>query len=155
MPRLSLSLLGPFQACLDDAQVTNFGTDKVRALLAYLAMEAGIPHRRETLADLLWPDRPQKAARRNLRQALSRLGRAMISVRDSDLAATAIGIRPARAKVSAFKTGDRYAEYQLIQKFAPAIRRILSNTEGPFAEIFERFLGGGAASAAPQSQEGK
>ena len=32
----------------------------------------------------------------------SRLGRAMISVRDSDLAATAIGIRPARAKVSAF-----------------------------------------------------
>ena len=60
-----------------------------------------------------------------------------------------------RAKVSAFKSGPRYAEYQLIQKFAPAIRRILSNTEGPFAELFERFLTGGAAPAAPQSQGGK
>ena len=60
-----------------------------------------------------------------------------------------------RAKVSAFKSGPRYAEYQLIQKFAPAIHRILSNTEGPFADIFERFLSGGAAPAGPQSQEGK
>ncbi|MBX2802428.1 MAG: branched-chain amino acid ABC transporter permease [Myxococcales bacterium] len=32
----------------------------------------------------------------------SRLGRSMIAVRDSDLAATALGIRPARAKVTAF-----------------------------------------------------
>ena len=44
-----------------------------------------------------------------------------------------------RAKVSAFGTGERYAEYQLIVKMSPAIRRILSNTEGPFAELFERF----------------
>ena len=77
MPRLSLSLLGPFQVYLDDARLTNFGTDKVRALLAYLAMETGVPHRRETLADLLWPDQPQKAARGNLRQALTRLSRAI------------------------------------------------------------------------------
>lgn len=32
----------------------------------------------------------------------SRLGRAMVAVRDSDLAATALGIRPARVKVGAF-----------------------------------------------------
>ncbi|MEM6929692.1 MAG: branched-chain amino acid ABC transporter permease [Myxococcota bacterium] len=32
----------------------------------------------------------------------SRLGRAMMAVRDSDLAATALGIRPARVKVAAF-----------------------------------------------------
>ena len=60
-----------------------------------------------------------------------------------------------RAKVSAFKSGPRYAEYQLIQRFAPAIRRILSNTEGPFVELFERFLSGDATPAAPHSQEGK
>lgn len=44
-----------------------------------------------------------------------------------------------KAKVSAFKTGEKYAEYQLIRKFSPGIRRILSNTEGLFARLFERF----------------
>ncbi len=77
MPRLTLSFLGPFQVCLDDARLTRFGTDKVRALLAYLAVEAGVPHRRESLADLLWPDQPGATARQNLRQALTRLGRAI------------------------------------------------------------------------------
>ncbi|NQT20727.1 MAG: hypothetical protein HQ592_13550 [Planctomycetes bacterium] len=43
------------------------------------------------------------------------------------------------AKVSAFETGDRYAEYQLIKKLSPGIRKILSNTEGSFARLFERF----------------
>jgi len=56
MPRLSLSLIGPFHITLDDMVLTHFGTDKVRALLAYLAVEAGVPHRREFLADFLWPD---------------------------------------------------------------------------------------------------
>lgn len=44
-----------------------------------------------------------------------------------------------RAKVTAFKTGSKYAEYLLITKLSPAIRRILSNTEGPFADLFRRF----------------
>jgi len=44
-----------------------------------------------------------------------------------------------RAKVSAFRTGARYAEYQLIKKLSPGIRKILSNTEGSFAKLFERF----------------
>jgi hypothetical protein len=39
MPRLSLSLLDPFQVYLDDARLTNFGTDKVRALRAYLGVK--------------------------------------------------------------------------------------------------------------------
>ncbi|MCD6365263.1 MAG: hypothetical protein J7M14_05255 [Planctomycetes bacterium] len=43
------------------------------------------------------------------------------------------------AKISAFKTGDMYAEYQLIIKLAPGIERILSNTEGLFADLFRRF----------------
>ena len=44
-----------------------------------------------------------------------------------------------RAKIKAFGTGEMYAEYQLITKFAPGIRQVLSNTEGLFAELFERF----------------
>jgi DNA-binding SARP family transcriptional activator/predicted ATPase len=77
MPRLSLSLLGPFKATLDGSPVTGFESDKVRALLAYLAAEADRPHRRETLAGLLWPERTDRAASANLRNALANLRRAI------------------------------------------------------------------------------
>jgi predicted ATPase len=62
---------------LDNKPVTAFATDKARALLAYLVLEAEHPHRRDALSGLLWPDQPQKKARRNLRQALSYLRRAI------------------------------------------------------------------------------
>jgi DNA-binding SARP family transcriptional activator len=77
MAHLSLSLLGPFQAALDGQTVAGFESDKVRALLAYLALEADRPHRRETLAGLLWPERPERSARRNLNQALYNLRRVL------------------------------------------------------------------------------
>jgi len=72
---VSLSLLGTFQVILDGEPVTAFESDKVRALLAYLAVESDRPHRRETLACLLWPERPEGSARRNLSQALFNLRR--------------------------------------------------------------------------------
>ncbi len=77
MPRLSVSLLGTFQVLLADKPVTTFESDKVRALLAYLAVESGWPHRRQTLAGLLWPERPDRNARQNLSQALFNLRRAI------------------------------------------------------------------------------
>jgi DNA-binding SARP family transcriptional activator len=73
MAQLSLSFLGPFTTRLDNKPVTEFESDKVRALLAYLAVEAGIPHRRSALAGLLWPDHPERAARDSLRNALANL----------------------------------------------------------------------------------
>jgi predicted ATPase/DNA-binding SARP family transcriptional activator len=77
MARLSISLLGPIQVTLDGEPVTGFATDKARALLAYLAVEADCPHRRDALAGLLWPDQPQRKARQNLRQALTHLRQAI------------------------------------------------------------------------------
>jgi DNA-binding SARP family transcriptional activator len=77
MARLQLSLLGTFRATLDGAALTAFGYDKVRALLAYLAVECDRPHHRETLAGLLWPEQPERSARLNLSQALSRLRRVL------------------------------------------------------------------------------
>jgi DNA-binding SARP family transcriptional activator len=77
MARLSLSLLGPFQVTLDGQPVTDFKSNKIRALLTYLAMEADRPHRREVLAGLLWPDWPERDALSNLRYALSDLRRAI------------------------------------------------------------------------------
>ncbi len=55
---------------LDGQPVTRFGTDKTRALLAYLAVEAGREHRRAMLAGLLWPEVSETAAHHNLSQAL-------------------------------------------------------------------------------------
>jgi len=77
MARLTLSFLGPFQVTLDGQPVTNFKSNKVRALLAYLAVEADRPHRREVLAGLLWPDWPDRDALSNLRYTLSDLRRAI------------------------------------------------------------------------------
>jgi DNA-binding SARP family transcriptional activator len=70
MAHVSLSLLGPFQVTLDGQPVTGFESAQV---LAYLAIEADRPHRRETLAGLLWPDWPDRAAISNLRHALANL----------------------------------------------------------------------------------
>ncbi len=73
MPRLIIRLLGPFEVALDGEPVTGFESDKVRALLAYLSAESRQPHRRETLAALLWPEMSERRARRNLRGALADL----------------------------------------------------------------------------------
>ena len=77
MTQLTISLLGPFQVILDDSPITDFATDKARALLVYLAVEVDRPHRREALAGLLWPDQPQRKANQNLRQALLNLRQAL------------------------------------------------------------------------------
>lgn len=76
----SLLLFGPFEARYNDQLLTNFATDKIRALLAYLAIEADTPHRRETLATLLWPNYPNEISLRNLRQSLYRLRRTLQEV---------------------------------------------------------------------------
>lgn len=73
MTRLAIRLLGPFEVTLNGEPVTHFETSKARALLAYLAAEADRPHRRETLAEMLWPDRPEGAALANLRHTLRSL----------------------------------------------------------------------------------
>ncbi|MCJ7735971.1 MAG: hypothetical protein MUQ10_01480, partial [Anaerolineae bacterium] len=73
MTQLSFTLFGGFTVTLDGEPVTTFDSNKVRALLAYLAVEAGRTHRRESLAALLWPGYPDRSARTNLRNALANL----------------------------------------------------------------------------------
>jgi WD40 repeat protein len=76
-------MLGPMQVALDGAPVADFATDKVRVLLAFLAVESDRPHRREFLAGLLWPEQPESAARTSLRRVLADL-RAAIGDRRSE-----------------------------------------------------------------------
>jgi DNA-binding SARP family transcriptional activator len=68
-----IHLLGTFQVLRDGQPVTGFESDKVRALLAYLVEEVEQPQRRELLAGLLWPNMPERQAKRNLRRALMNL----------------------------------------------------------------------------------
>jgi DNA-binding SARP family transcriptional activator len=73
VPRWSLRLLGPFSLEREGIPLGGFRSDKVRALLAYLAAESRRPWSRSALAHLLWPDRSEPIARSNLRNALSNL----------------------------------------------------------------------------------
>ena len=89
MPRVKLALLGPFQLQLNGAPVTHWKSKKVQALLAYLAAEDGRPHHRDSLAAMLWPDRPDRTARNNLRYALYHLRRAIGDTRSQTPLVTA------------------------------------------------------------------
>ena len=73
MARLALMLLGPFEASLNGLPINRFESAKVKALLAYLAVEANQAHRRDSLAGLLWPEQSERAARTNLRRVLASL----------------------------------------------------------------------------------
>ncbi len=77
MARLVVTLLGGFQVEMDGHPLTDFKSNKVRALLAYLACEGDRPHRREVLAGLLWPDRTDSDALGNLRYSLASLRRSL------------------------------------------------------------------------------
>jgi DNA-binding SARP family transcriptional activator len=54
MAHLALALLGPMQVLLDGTAAATFEYNKVRALLAYLVVEADRPHRREHLIGQHW-----------------------------------------------------------------------------------------------------
>ncbi len=75
--RLTLALLGSFDVTLDGNPVTTFESVKVRALLVYLAVEAGRSHARVLLAELLWPDLPAATALTYLRHVLAKLKEAI------------------------------------------------------------------------------
>jgi WD40 repeat protein/DNA-binding SARP family transcriptional activator len=83
MARLILSFLGPFQVIVDGRPATLFDSNKIRALLAYLAVESDRLHTRESLAGLLWPDYPSRSALNTLRSALANL-RGAIGDRTAD-----------------------------------------------------------------------
>jgi predicted ATPase/DNA-binding SARP family transcriptional activator len=73
MQILSLNFLGAFEVIAANRAISAFRTDKVRALLVYLALEASRPQQRDRLAAIFWPESDQESARYNLRLTLHRL----------------------------------------------------------------------------------
>ncbi len=82
--KLSLSILGSLFIQVDEEPLPESRAKKIEALLLYLAVENGRPHRRETLVGLFFPDMPDDMARANLRQTLSRLRRLLFDF-DNDI----------------------------------------------------------------------
>lgn len=73
MTVMVLRCLGAFEVKLNTNSITTFPTDKIRALLVYLALAQGQPQRRESLAALFWPVIAPSVALSNLRVTLHRL----------------------------------------------------------------------------------
>lgn len=86
--------------------INTFPTHKIRALLAYLALEPGQAHQRELLAGLLWPEMGQVAALNNLRLALHRLRETLNKVQPDISAALLQSTRQALALNAAVVTVD-------------------------------------------------
>jgi DNA-binding SARP family transcriptional activator len=78
-----VSSFGPLSIEWDGHQICRLGRGKLAALLCYLAVEPG-QHRRETLAELLWPDLPAEAARLNLRQTAFQLRKLLMEATGQD-----------------------------------------------------------------------
>jgi DNA-binding SARP family transcriptional activator len=76
-PRLEIRLLGGFEVRFGAQVRRGFESQKVRALLAYLACHRGQPQDRAHLAGLLWPEEDARTGRQNLRQAAYNLRRSL------------------------------------------------------------------------------
>ena len=79
MTQFVFCFLGTYQVRAGAAPVTDFHSDKARALLAYLVLEPH-EHTRPALAALLWPEIGDQYARTNLRNTLYRLRHALDAV---------------------------------------------------------------------------
>lgn len=82
MPPVFAHCLGQFHVTINpdhgrEPRTVRFATDRAAALLAYLLEQPEKTHRRAYLAYLIWPERPEKLARQNLRQTLTRLRKAV------------------------------------------------------------------------------
>jgi hypothetical protein len=75
MARLTLTLLGGFQARLDAGPPAALLTKKVQAFFAYLALPPGREHPRDKLAALLWGDLAQRMPGTACGRRCSRSGR--------------------------------------------------------------------------------
>ncbi len=150
MAHLAIRLLGGFQVKLNDAPLDGFRTQKARALLAYLAVEAGRVHTRAFLSGLLWPDQCDATARAYLRGALADL-RAVLGDRrrtTPHLLATAQTIQLNAAAdhwidVAALRTGLKHDAAADPAQTIGSVTKAVELYQGRFLEGF--FLKGNTA----------
>jgi DNA-binding SARP family transcriptional activator len=82
-PQLEIRLLGGFESRFGGEIITSFESQKARALLTYVALHRDQALDRDFLAGLLWAERSEESARKNLRQALYSIRSSISSSSDS------------------------------------------------------------------------
>lgn len=122
LSRLEIRLLGGFEVSAGARPVAGFESQKVRALLAYLAMHRDKAQSRDRLAGLLWPEKSDDAARRNLRQAVYNLRNAL----DNEDASPA----PVTATHQSVQFNPEADWWLDVATFEEAVRRGTSAPEG-------------------------
>jgi predicted ATPase len=73
---LNIHLLGQFKLTAGDQEI-DLPSRPAQTLLAYLVLNAGVTHRREKLANMIWPESNETNARSYLRQALWRIRKSL------------------------------------------------------------------------------
>ncbi len=138
-----MRLFGGFEVLRDGKTITSFRTQKARALLAYLALNADKPLARKALAGLFWPESSSERAGQNLRQALMFLRQAL------DVEASASPLHTSRHDISftltelffvdviAFESGLASAEYAALETAVGLYRGSL--LEGIFIDDSSEF----------------
>jgi hypothetical protein len=86
-PHLRIHLFGKLRIYTGQYVIPG-GRAQWPSVLAYLLLHPNLPHRREALADILFPDAPPDRARRTLSYALHRMRKAL---GDDDVWLTADG----------------------------------------------------------------
>ncbi len=152
MPRLSIFLFGPLRVTLDGEPVTGFESDKVRALLAYLAVETKAPQRRERLAGLLWPDQPEQSARTNLRHVLANL-RTVISDRTAAPPSLHVSRRTIQFNRTSSAWIDVSAFTEILQANPPARQQTVHRLEEAVELCRGGFLAGFSLPGCPAFEE--
>ncbi|MCA9970657.1 MAG: winged helix-turn-helix domain-containing protein, partial [Anaerolineales bacterium] len=77
MRSLHIHLFQTLRITTADGQLLDLGSPTTKSLFAYLVLHRGAPLDRRRLAFLFWPRGTEAAARRNLRQYLHRIRRAL------------------------------------------------------------------------------
>ena len=127
---IALSILGPFQLRRGGQPVT-VGARKNRALLAVLALSAGLSASREKLAGILWGDRQDEQARSSLRQSLALLRKDLGGAEDAILLSRddAVELKPGAMWIDVL-------EFQRLGKFddIAELRQAVALYRGEFLE---------------------
>jgi DNA-binding SARP family transcriptional activator len=132
--RVRLKLLGGYDASVDGRPIC-FRTRKSFALFAYLALDPR-PHRRESIAELLWPGRDGADTRANLRTALAYVRGAIGDRADAILLANrdVVGVAPGSVDVDVdvLRTARQFIRRAPDMALRQQLECAVSHYRGPF-----------------------
>ncbi len=124
---LDMTVLGAPSFLLGGRRLLGFDSNKVRALLIFLAVEQERGHGRDKIAGLLWPNLPMREARTNLRYALYNLRQVLAEPERVRQGGDAVSVQHSRR--TAIQPGrSTPARSGRLSDICPGIRRIGSHT---------------------------